>query len=176
MYTLDKFASIKPYHPYRQGNNPKFDQWSSLILSLKNNRDEAISFFKYEITKYIEANLDYDFSVITYVPSHKADSTTISGIGRVAQKVSTIYNCNFVICLKRIYTIAKLSHGGDRRLDVHLNSIQVINRDLICGQKVLLLDDVSTTGNSLKACKILLEAAGALDVYCLAMGQTQRYF
>lgn len=44
---------------------------------------------------------------------------------------------------------------------------------LIKGKNVLLLDDVRTTGNSLSACKQVLEEAGALTVQCLALGQTQ---
>lgn len=170
-----RFDSIQPYHPYRQGNNPKFDGWSSRILDLKRNREEAIAFFMHATIKYIQANLDFDFSVITYVPSHDANKISMSGIARVAQKVATIYNCNFVICLNRVNTITRLSHGGNRSLGVHFNSLQVINQHLIARQKVLLLDDVTTTGNSFKACKMLLEQAGALDVYCLAMGKTQRY-
>src|SRR5207248_321232 len=67
-------------------------------------------------------------------------------------------------CLVRFKKIDKLAHGGDRSKDVHLNSVRVENSDLIKDRHVLLLDDVTKTGNSLTACSELLMAAGARSV------------
>ena len=43
-----------------------------------------------------------------------------------------------------------------------------INKDV----KVLLIDDVATSGNSLRACKDILKKHGAGEVYMLALGRT----
>jgi predicted amidophosphoribosyltransferase len=75
-------------------------------------------------------------------------------------------------CLIRHTTINKLATGGDRSIEVHLNSIKVQNPNLIKDKRILLIDDVTTTHNSLFACKQLLLEAGAAQVYCLALGQT----
>jgi predicted amidophosphoribosyltransferase len=43
------------------------------------------------------------------------------------------------------------------------------------GREVLLLDDVTTSGSSLEACKRLLLDAGAAAVKCAALGRTAEY-
>jgi phosphoglycolate phosphatase-like HAD superfamily hydrolase len=43
----------------------------------------------------------------------------------------------------------------------------------VVGAKVILLDDVVTTGSVMLACRQTLEAAGAREVHCLAFGLTQ---
>ena len=75
-------------------------------------------------------------------------------------------------CLLRFRGVERLSSGGDRNVGVHLNSIEVNNRksDLIRNQSVLLIDDVCTTGNSIKACRKILSDAGASEVKCIVLG------
>ncbi len=55
---------------------------------------------------------------------------------------------------------------------MHLGSISVVKAHLIRGRQVLLLDDIVTTGNSFRACRMLLEQNGATLVKCLALAQT----
>ncbi len=75
-------------------------------------------------------------------------------------------------CLVRHKSIAKKATGGDRSIEVDLNSIRVEDADCIKGKRVLLLDDVTTSGNSLLACRRLLLQAGAADVKMVALGRT----
>jgi len=74
-------------------------------------------------------------------------------------------------CLVRTTKIDKLAHGGDRSIEVHLQSIAVALPELIRKRDVLLLDDVMRTGNSLFACRKLLLDAGARSVQCAAIGR-----
>lgn len=170
--TFQNFESIGTYHPYRGGNNPNFDHWSQQILNLKKSRGEAIRFFKNQVVNYIENYCSYDISIITYVPSHQAYKQSKSGIAMVAEMVAVQCNLLFLDCLERVRTIDKLSYGGCRNKEVHINSIQVRNPELIYNKNILVIDDVSTTGNSLKACAILLNNAGVNNVYCLSLAQT----
>ncbi len=78
-------------------------------------------------------------------------------------------------CLQRYKKVEKKSNGGNRDINVDLNSIKVNNHHLLKGQTVLLLDDVTTTGNSFLSCETLLEQAGALRVVKLALGKTASY-
>jgi ComF family protein len=41
--------------------------------------------------------------------------------------------------------------------------------DIVCGRKVLVVDDVMTTGSTLESCAEGLKNAGAVEVYCLAL-------
>ena len=91
-------------------------------------------------------------------------------------------NPNQIIFLNTYYPylvrhskIAKLTNGGDRNQEVHLQSIHLENSHLIEGKTVLILDDVTTTYNSLFACQKILLDHGAKKVNCLAIGETGGY-
>ncbi|MBP1908305.1 phosphoribosyltransferase [Methanolobus bombayensis] len=72
-------------------------------------------------------------------------------------------------------------HLGGRRGDINyemesLDIIEdIIDEDLIRGKQVLLLDDIATSGASLKAGKELLLEAGARIVIPFALGETWSY-
>lgn len=72
----------------------------------------------------------------------------------------------------RTKTIAKLAKGGNRDIDIQRESLGV-NPDMsITGSVILLVDDVTTSGNSLLACKELLLKHGAKDVAMFALGKS----
>ncbi len=56
---------------------------------------------------------------------------------------------------------------------MHLNSIRVERAEEIRGRRVLVLDDVMTTGDTLRSCRQLLLEAGARGVTCLALTKTR---
>jgi predicted amidophosphoribosyltransferase len=70
--------------------------------------------------------------------------------------------------LVRHTAIDKQARGGARSVEQHLRTIRVERADLIIGRKVLLLDDVTTTGKSPEACRKLLLDAGVASVKCCA--------
>lgn len=154
------------YHPRRGGSNPDFDGQSMQILSLKARHGQAIaSFFK-----IVDPLLERGFA-IAVIPS--ADSArTGSGIRDLAQLLAGNDRIDATSCLVRHTTIPKLACGGVRKMEVHLRSITVVDAHLIRGREVLLLDDITTTGNSLRACRMLLEQHGASLVKCLALAET----
>ena len=61
-----------------------------------------------------------------------------------------------VYFLQRKKSIDKLATGGARSYAVHMRSIEAVQDMDIAGDIVLLMDDVTTTGNSLYACKMIL--------------------
>lgn len=78
---------------------------------------------------------------------------------------------NKVYFLNRNKSIAKLATGGARNKEVHLHSIETVRDMDITGDIVLLMDDVTTTGNSLYACKAILLERGAQEVEMFALGK-----
>ena len=52
-----------------------------------------------------------------------------------------------------------------------MRSIEAVQDMDIAGDIVLLMDDVTTTGNSLYACKMILEQSGAGEVEMFALGK-----
>lgn len=167
---------LRNYHPlYCQGEeNPCFDYWSEKILYLKNKEETSIDFWVWELKNYLK-NESFAIAVI---PSHSSYNQ-VSGIHLVAQKLAKSLPeevTDATLCLRRVKSIPKLSTGGNREVSIHFESMAVINSQLIQNKNVLLLDDVSTSGNSLRAGKELLLKAGASKVKCVALGKTATYY
>jgi hypoxanthine-guanine phosphoribosyltransferase len=148
-----------------------FTEYTSRIWDLKNCNSLVIEYF----ADCISSNLQGDFDCIVVVPPHHNEKDN-SGIRILAQKVVEKKKLiDATSCLIRHKTIDKLSKGGDRRLETHLQSIKVVKQEVIKGKKMLIIDDVSTTGNSLNACQKLLKDSGAKSVKCFVLGKTTRY-
>jgi hypoxanthine-guanine phosphoribosyltransferase len=147
-----------------------FTEYTSRIWNLKNCNSLVIEHF----TDCISSNLNDDFDCILVVPPHQSGKHN-SGIQVLSQEIA--YKKNLIdatSCLIRHKTIDNLSLGGNRSLETHLQSIKIVNSEVLKGNKLLLIDDVSTTGNSLKACQRLLESAGANSVKSFVLGKTTR--
>ena len=76
-----------------------------------------------------------------------------------------------VYFLTRERSIAKLAAGGDRSKQIHMETIGTLSDMSIEDEIVLLMDDVTTTGNSLYACKDILVNSGAKEVEMFALGK-----
>jgi hypoxanthine phosphoribosyltransferase len=163
------------YHPcyLREEENPYFDEWSEKLLKLKHKEQKVVDFWDGQL----EEHLNDEVFAVAVVPSSSSENK-ISGIHLVAQKIvqsGQLNRTDATSCLIRHQSIDKLALGVSRELANHTNSIEVINRHLIKNKNVLLVDDISTTGNSLLACKELLLKAGASKVKCVALGKTVTY-
>ena len=109
------------------------------------------------------------------MPSFRPTTKVDTGLKRLVRRLVANNDADRVdatSCLVRARHFDKLAHGGDRSIDVHLKSIVVVHEELIEDEEVLVLDDVTTSGNSLEACKQLLLQAGARRVQKLALGKT----
>lgn len=168
---------LNTYYPYRIKNewgkfirNPNFNSFSGLVLDLKEGKPGAINHFFNLLNPHLKDNI-----LLTYVPSH-IPANKDSGVKRLATKLASQNNrVDATSCLVRHSKIAKLTNGGDRNQEVHLQSIHLENSHLIEGKTVLILDDVTTTYNSLFACQKILLDHGAKKVNCLAIGETGGY-
>ena len=119
--------------------------------------------------------LSADNAAVCVVPPHRVGACTRDGIGLVAKELckKRPHVINARRSLYRHTKIKKLSGGGERSLQVHLDSIEVRHEHLIEGRNVLLLDDITTTGFSLCACRLLLLRAGAASVLMFALAKTK---
>ena len=131
------------YHPKRRGSNPDFDEQSMQILSLKEREDRPLRRFT-----IVDPLLGSGFA-IAVIPSRDAARTVPAfATWRNGSPEMAAPTPHPAWCATA--TIPKLACGGDRRVEVHLGSISVVEAHLIRGQEVLLLDDITTTGNSLQ--------------------------
>lgn len=176
MWNYDQLCDIYYYgiyHPYRLNgtSNPLFDKaYSGKILDLKEGKTDVLPMFKQILAELINS---FDKPVaIVLVPSHENNKWSNLSI-ILAELCNGVDVINKTESLVRNKTIAKLASGGDRSILTHINSINVDNLNLQ-NMHVLLIDDISTTGNSLKACKkiILDNCPDVLSVNCCVFGKT----
>ena len=137
-----------------------------MVLDVKERNSRAIRFF----AELIDPMLGQGFSICV-VPSSDP-SVKNNGISYVGRILAGNGRKDRVGILVRHSRIQKLSRGGDRSRKVHYDSIRVSGELSVEGEDVLLLDDISTSGNSLLACRDILIANGARCVEMLALGRT----
>lgn len=158
------------YHKYwldreRKIKNPLFDVFSGKILDLKEGKSAAIRYFYNLLNEEICKDV-----TICVVPSSDADKK-ITGMTMLGEMLADNERKNKVYYLNRSKSIDKLAMGGCRDKEVHLRSIEVLEDMDITEDIVLLMDDVTTTGNSLYACKEILINHGAERVEMFALGK-----
>jgi predicted amidophosphoribosyltransferase len=174
---LKEVFHLYDYHPYKMpdgSKNPVFNAngTDSLILDVKLDRKPAA------IARFVKAIDDLACAdiVVSVVPGHDPTKKDQSGIAMIAQALAALNGrVDGTGVLVRHTKIEKLATGGNRAIEVHLDSIRTVDKKKILdGASVLLLDDVATSDNSLRACKRLLRDAGARQVQMFALGKTVR--
>lgn len=153
---------------------------NKIINVFKRNQYDDYKMFLYTFKKYFinKYHLDFKNCIICIVPSSKASNINSNALSNIATDISKIANCECQVnTLLRYKTIA--SHLDEpnklREQTTHLNSIKVNEQIDIKGKNLILLDDVTVTGTTLKACKNILLEAGAKDVMCFAFSRKERF-
>ena len=166
----DDIVVYSNYHKYwldreRRIKNPLFDVYSGKILDLKEGKLSAIQYFCNLLNQEIREDV-----TICVVPSSDFEKK-VTGMGQLGEMLAANGRINKVYLLNRKYSISKLAHGGSRDMNVHFNSIEALEELDTQNDIVLLMDDVTTTGNSLYACKEILMNHGARNVEMFALGK-----
>ena len=179
-----KIYSLGYYHP-EHGKDGKIHvdrgahtlSISAVKKGISSNNDQYYIEKSEYIYRKLEQLLAHGFP-ISIVPSCDPD-TLFDGLVYLIRKLASDDRCDATSCLVRHTRIIPSEiawrHGQDRNdIHRHLNSIKVMNESLFRSSVVLLLDDITTTGTSLLACRNLLLDKGASEVICLALGITRR--
>ncbi len=165
-FNFDKETStfyVEGYFPEKRYDH----SFSQEILKVKDNEESAIFYFLEQL-----AGIEWGDVRFCYVPSSDKNKVD-TGIRRIVQRFSSKEN-DATECLIRTESKEKSSLGGERSIEVHLNTMLVQDEEKIIGQHIVLFDDIVTSGSSLIACEQLLVSAGALHVTKLALGKTKR--
>lgn len=172
MLVKNEVLSLAEYRRYwldhaKRLKNPGFDEFSSKVLDLKEGKQSAIQWFVTQLDPIIG-----DDVAICSVPS----SSVIKkhpGIVRVGEMLAkkSPGRLDMTQFLVRTRDIPKLTESEVRGMQMHFDSVVTDQRMSVRGKRVLLIDDVTTTGNSMLACREILYKAGAESVCMLALGQ-----
>ena len=111
------------------------------------------------------------------IPGHIANNENKNSIARMIQEITNgieMEGYNGSQVLRRITDApeSKGVSGADREkqfFQIHLDTIRV-TVDIV-GRNILLIDDITTSGTSMKACRQLLLGAGASSVTCFAFAR-----
>jgi len=77
------------------------------------------------------------------------------------------------LSLKRIrYTQPQTGLKKDQRRKNVRKAFDLKNPDVVKGRDIILVDDVTTTGNTLNECARVLKKSGAKNVFCVALART----
>lgn len=175
-----------PYHKTKILNaageyvkNPAFqnDQVSKYLLDLKNNQNRnfsrAVNFCgQHLLTQILPILPPQESASLCTVPSSKqgAWSPGVTAIiQRLAKSSPKLLNKSQLI--RRTQAIEKLADGGNRNIHVHRESLSIPIEGRLQGT-FILLDDITTTGNSMLACAELLYQHGAGRVIAISIGRT----
>jgi len=186
-HDLDSY--MMDFHPYRNGTNPNHTEGSdSQSLNYLKIDDIYDRYRKEEfcgrITEWLSGYLQSvlkeigDSSlVVSIAPGHLKDSRspflceTVRDVLRNPKfKRRGVENGSSY--LRRTKDVPKSTDGGQRHISTHLNSIEVTNPTFVEGKTVCVIDDIWTTGCTLRACARKMEAAGASNTKMIAVGKT----
>ena len=146
------------------------DGYSGRLLDLKQSQASSLNSF----TELLGKEISRTYAGITAVPSHDPATGIGTGVRLLAKQLaSKIHSADGRDFLRRTVKIPKLAHGGDRSVQTHLNSMAAEQPHRYTGGRVLVLDDIMTSGNSFIASRKLLMDAGAEEVICVALGKTK---
>ena len=119
-----------------------------------------------------------DFDLLTWVPSSKERRRT-RGYDQTFLLAQSVANELGVECVRLLEktvhneTQSVIRDSAARRANV-LGVFEVRNEELLKGKRVLLIDDVVTSGATLTECSRILLTAGAASVECATFAATKQ--
>jgi predicted amidophosphoribosyltransferase len=136
------------------------------IDALNRGRKWALKQFTEQLDRLLAENI-----TIVVVPGHTpfGDDPPLRELGRALCLESR--RADGTGCLMRTEKIRRISYGGPSYRQLHRDTIEVRQPELLRDRPVLLLDDIVKSGASLRACRELLDEHGATEVQALALGR-----
>ena len=125
-----------------------------------------------ELTREVSGQSFFkDLDVISVVPSSdQYDFNT--NVYMFALELGHEFGIPVSLSLVREISKPRSNQLGGRGFDINYATISVA--DNVRGKRVLIIDDVETSGSTFNACRKLLNDAGAIEVKTLALAKTRR--
>jgi hypothetical protein len=166
------------YDPVSRSKEPSKHSYRILSYA-KNEEDRFRGYFLNRIRDFVYQRLLKDsvkYDYITVFPGHKAHSLSPSLV-ELAKQATVETPIVYSELLKRVETTEKQSQqDAESRWNVARKPERTLRvRHQLIDDRVIVLDDVCTSGASLAAASHLLRKAGATDVIGVALGLTRSH-
>ena len=139
---------------------------------------KAIHTFKYKFVKDLarplskllleKINFDYDFIIPVPLHPKRLRWRGFNQSELLAKEIDKNKVINALVKTKN--TKPQIQLSGNQRKENIKNTFKCVFN--LKNKKILLIDDVETTGSTLKECEKALLGAGAKQVYCLTLAKT----
>lgn len=156
---------------------PYKDSFKSAILKIKFGKKKQ---YAYQLARLMSEKLmaevqDLNFDVITFVPLHP-ETLKERGFNQselLAKYLGEILSIPCETLLKKT-KLNKPQHKvlADKRKKNVEGVFRPADKSLITGRKILLIDDIVTTGYTLAECVKILEKNGGEDILCMTFAIT----
>ena len=136
--------------------------------------DKNFSFAKTFARLICEGLCGEDFNFVAVVPSYKNRTEHAAVLGAAVSKELRIpLKIGVLVKVKR----TKKQHNlNAKERETNLKSaFRVKSSSAVLGKRILLVDDITTTGATFAECKAVLLEAGALSVKLLAIAKTEKF-
>jgi len=141
-------------------------------MKFRGRKNRAERFAPY-LAQTVAEHLGGEFDAVTFVPVHflRRVRRGFDQSKLIAAAAADIWDTKLLTTLRKTRNNSPQSSVKDpeaRRRNV-LNAYTAVNTEAFHGKRLLLIDDVVTSGNTLTACADELLAAGAASVVCAAL-------
>ncbi len=118
-----------------------------------------------------------EFDRVTFVPvsDKRRRERGYDQAERLAIEMAKLWDTKAERLLKKVHHTeaqSSLTDPAARHANV-FGVYEAVNADRICGARILLVDDVVTTGATMKECVRVLKDAGAAEVMCIALASSE---
>ena len=166
---LDSFTAVW----YYEGNVRR----SLLRYKFYGARSFAASYGRLLAMKLLQTNPD-GFDCLTWVPVSRLRKLRrgYDQVELLAEAVGRELGMKPVLLLKKVRhnrPQSGISQASKRRANV-LGVYREVNREAISGKRILLLDDILTTGATAGECARVLLTAGAKEIHCAAVAAARK--
>ena len=176
--------------PYVSGKR-KFQFLDSMtaVWYYEENVRRSIVRYKFYGARYLARNFgrqlamrvlqeDLEYDLITWVPVSRwrRFRRGFDQVELLARYAAKELDCRSVRCLKKIRnnrSQSTLQDAAQRRANV-LGVYRITDPEQVAGKKILLLDDVLTTGATAGECARVLLTAGAKEVHCAVLATARK--
>lgn len=180
----------QPICPISKNKLPFVDSWLALWY-YEENAKESLRRYKFRgkrcyapgygrlLAMKIQQELEGEFDLITWIPVSKRRrfKRGYDQVQLLAEAVGKELNMAPLPCLRKIRDNppqSGISGHAQRRANV-LGAYEAVNRAQFSGKRILLLDDILTTGSTSEECAKVLLTAGAASVHLAAIAAANHH-